>query len=93
MVLAGLPVHHPTRLVHLAAKDTGARLGLPTSDASVDPDAVRPAADCLAQCPEVVRGSRRSASADAPEAAWPRQARQVLPQQDALPKAVRPCLV
>ncbi len=91
MVLAALQVRHPTRLVHPIAKDTGARLGLPASDASVDPDAVRPAADCLAQCPEVVRDSRRSASADAPEAA--RQVRQVLPQQCAPPKVVRSCLV
>jgi hypothetical protein len=91
MVLADLPGHHLTRLVRLAAKDTGDRLGLPTSDASVDPDAVLPAADCLAQSPEVVRDSRRSASADAPEAA--RQVRQGLPRQDVPPKAVRSCLV
>jgi hypothetical protein len=90
MVLADLPAHHPTRLVHPTVKDTDARLDRPASDASVDPDAVRPAADCQAQCPEVVRDSRRSASADAPEAAWPCQG---LRQQDAPPRAVRPCLV
>jgi hypothetical protein len=91
MVLAGLPVHCLARLVHPTVKDTGDHLAPPASDASVDPDAVRLAADCLAQCPEAVRDSRRSASADAPEAA--RQVRQVLPQQGAPPKVVRSCLV
>jgi hypothetical protein len=66
MVLAALQVRHPTRLVHPIAKDTDARLGPPASDASVDPDAVRPAADCLVLCPEVVRDSRLWALADAP---------------------------
>jgi hypothetical protein len=66
MVLVDLQVRHPTRLVHPTAKDTDARLGPPASDAWVDPDAVRPAADCLVLCPEVVRDSLLSASADAP---------------------------
>src|SRR4029077_3548232 len=65
MVLVGLQVRRPARPIHPAAKDTIARLAPPASDASVDPDAVRLAADLPPQCPEAVHGSRPSASADA----------------------------
>jgi hypothetical protein len=91
MVSVGLQVRHPTRLIHPAAKDMIARLAPPASDASVDPDAVRLAADLPAQCPEAVRGSRPSASADAPEPQVVRT-RQALPLLDALPMVVCPCL-
>jgi hypothetical protein len=70
MVLVGPQVHHPTRLVRQTAKDTDVRLDPPAWDASVDLDAVRRlAADfpTRRQCPEAVRDSRPSASADALE--------------------------
>ena len=67
MVLAGPQVRHPTRPVRSDAKDTAARLGPTASDASVDPDAVRPDAALPTRCSEAVRGFRQSAWADAPE--------------------------
>ena len=69
MVLVGPQVRHPTRLVHLTAKGTDARLDPLAWDASADLDAVRLAADFLTrrQCPEAVRGSRPSAWVDALE--------------------------
>ena len=89
MVLAGPQVRHPTRPVHSDAKDTASRLAPPASDASVDPDAVRPGADFPAQCLEAVHGSRRSAWADAQE---PKAVCQKPPPQDALPMVVCPSL-
>ncbi len=68
MFLAALQVRRQKTLrIHPAAKDTIARLAPLASDASADPDAVRLAADLPRLCPEAVRDSRRSASADAPE--------------------------
>jgi hypothetical protein len=68
MFLAGLQVRRQkTLLIHPAAKGTIAHLAPLASDASADPDAVRLAADLPPLCPEAVRDSRRSASADAPE--------------------------
>ena len=63
MVLVGLPV----RPIHPAVKDMIAHLAPPASDASVDPDAVRLAADLPPQCPEAAHDFRPSASVDAPE--------------------------
>jgi hypothetical protein len=77
--------------MHPAVKDTIARLAPPASDASAARDAVRPAADLPAQCPEAVHGSRPSASADAPEPQAVRT-RQALPLLDALPMVACPCL-
>jgi len=91
MVLVGLQVRRPARPIHPAAKDTIARLAPPASDASVDPDAVRLAADLPPQCPEAVHGSRPSASADAPEPQAART-RQALPLLDALTMVACPCL-
>ena len=68
MFLAALQVRRQKTLrIHPAAKDTIARLAPLASDASADPDAARLAADLPRLCPEAVRDSRRSASADAPE--------------------------
>jgi hypothetical protein len=91
MVLVGLQVRRPPRPIQPAVKDTIARLALPASDASAALDAVRPAADLPAQCPEAVHGSRPSASADAPEPQAVRT-RQALPLLDALPMVACPCL-
>jgi hypothetical protein len=88
MVLVGLPV---PRSIHRAAKDRIARLDPPASDASAALDAVRLAADLPPRCPEVARGSRRSASADAPEPQAVRT-RQALPLLDALPMVACPRL-
>jgi len=85
MVLAGLQVRHP------AVKDTIVRLAPPASDASVAPDAVRLAADLPPLCLEVVRDSRPSASADAPEPQNVRT-RQALPLLDAPLMVACPCL-
>jgi hypothetical protein len=76
MVLVALQVRRQTRLIHPAVRDTIARLALPASDASVDPDAARLAAAPPAQFPEAVHGSRPSASVDVPEpqAVWTRRA-------------------
>jgi hypothetical protein len=76
MVLVAPQVRRQARLIHPAVKDMIAPLALPASDASVDPDAARLAADLPAQYPEAVRGSRPSASVDVPEpqAVWTRQA-------------------
>jgi hypothetical protein len=67
MVLVGLQVRHPIRRIHLAVKDTIARLVPRALDASVDPDAVRLDAALPPRCPEAVRDFRPSASADVPE--------------------------
>jgi hypothetical protein len=88
MVLVGLQVRRPARPT---VKDTIARLAPPASDASVDPDAVRLAADLPPQSPEAVRGSRPSASVDAPEPQAART-RQALPLLDALTMLACPCL-
>jgi hypothetical protein len=91
MVLVGLQVRRQARLIHPAVKDRIARLAPRASDASVDPDAVRLAADLPAQYPEAVHGSRPSASVDAPEpqAGRTRQAPLLL---DALPMVACRCL-
>ncbi len=91
MVSAGLQVRRPSRLVRPAATDRAVHLALSASDASADPDAVRLAADLPAQCPEVVRDSRPSALADAPEPQAVRS-RQALPLLDALPMVACPHL-
>jgi len=88
MVLVGLQVRHLARLIHPTVKDMIARLAPPASDASVDPDAVRLAADLPPLCPGAVRDFRRSASADAPEPQAVRT-RRALPLLDALPMV--PC--
>jgi hypothetical protein len=90
MILVGPLVRHRSRLVRPTAKDRVDRLALLASDASVAPDVVHLAAGFPHPCPEAVRGSRRSALADAPELrhAWPFQA---LPPLDAPPMVVRRC--
>jgi hypothetical protein len=93
MVLVGLQVRRPARPIHPAVKDTIARLAPPASDASVDPGAVRLAADLPPQCPEAVHGSRPLASADAPEPEPQAvRMRQALPLLDAQPMVACPCL-
>ena len=91
MVLVALLARHPILPVHPTVKDTFV-LALQASDASVDPDAVRLAADRPAQCPAAVRDYLPSASVDAPgpKAVSPFQE---LPRLDAPSKAVFPCLV
>ena len=91
MILVGPQVRHRSRLVRPTAKDRVDRLAPLASDASVAPDVVHLAAGFPHPCPEAVRGSRRSALADAPELrdAWPFQA---LPLLDAPPMVVCRCL-
>ena len=87
MIFVGLRVRHWSRLVRPTAKDRVVHLAPLASGASVAPDVVHLAADFLHRCPEAVRGSRRSALADALELrdAWPFQA---LPPLDAPPMVV-----
>jgi len=87
MVLVGLQVRHPTRLVRQTAKGTDVRLDPLAWDALADPDAVRLAADLPPLCREAVRGSRQSASADATEPKTV-QRRRELRLLDALPTVV-----
>jgi len=91
MIFVGLRVRHWSRLVRPTAKDRVVHLAPLASGASVAPDVVHLAADFLHRCPEAVRGSRRSALADALELrdAWPFQA---LPPLDAPPMVVCRCL-
>jgi len=86
MVLVVLQVRHPVRLIRPAVKDMIAHLAPPVSDASVDLAGVR-LAGLPTQCLAVVRDSRQSASAGAPE---PQAAQrcQELQLLDALPMAV-----
>lgn len=86
MVLVVLQVRHPVRLIRPAVKDMIAHPAPPVSDASVDLAGVR-LAGLPTQCLAVVRDSRQSASAGAPE---PQAARrcQELQLLDALPMAV-----
>ena len=91
MILVGPQVRHQSRLVRPTAKDRVVHLAPLASDASVAPDVVHLAADFPRPGLEVVRGSRRSALAGAPESpdAWPFQA---LPPLDAPPLVVSRCL-
>jgi hypothetical protein len=61
MVLVGLQVRHPPRLVRLIAMDRAFRFDPQASDASVALGAVRLAADLPLRYPEAVRDSRQSA--------------------------------
>jgi hypothetical protein len=87
MILVGPQVRHQSRLVRPTAKDRVVHLAPPALDASVAPDGVHLAAGFPHPCPEVVRGSRRSALADAPELPDARPF-QVLPRLDAPPMVV-----
>jgi hypothetical protein len=91
MILVGPRVRHQSRLVRPTAKDRVVHLAPPALDASVAPDVVHLAAGFPPPSPEAVRGSHRSALADAPELrdALPFQA---LPPLDAPPMVVCPCL-
>ena len=91
MIFVGLRVRHRSRLVRPTAKDRVVHLAPLASDASVAPDVVLLAAGFPHPCLEAVRGSRRSALADAPElrSAWPFQA---MPPLDAPPMVVCPRL-
>lgn len=89
MVSAAQRVRRRSRWVRLIAKDRIVHLDPQASDASVDPDAVRLAADRPLLCLEGVRDSRRSASADVPEPQAVRPS-QVLPLLDVRPTAVCP---
>jgi hypothetical protein len=87
MILVGPQVRHQSRLVRPTAKDRVDRLARLASDASVAPDVVHLAAGFPHPCPEAVRGSRRSALADAPELRDARPSQALLPL-DALLMAV-----
>jgi len=91
MILVGPRVRHRSRPVRPTAKDRVVHLAPLASDVSVAPDVVHLAAGFPPPCPEAVRGSRRSALADAPEFPDARPF-QALPPLDAPPMVVSRCL-